>query len=89
MASVGLVHTKFHEELYRRSTILKFYFSIVRGCDVGITDGEDFISTTLRWSQGHDIHTKFHEDRCRLSIIVKGVYIYTHTYTHTDSKEIS
>jgi hypothetical protein len=31
--------------------ILKFCLRILRGCDVGISDGRDLRSTPLRWAQ--------------------------------------
>jgi hypothetical protein len=31
--------------------IFRFYFRNLRGCNIGITDGSDFLITPLRWAQ--------------------------------------
>jgi hypothetical protein len=41
--------------------------------------GVIFLTTPLKWAQGHDMHTKFHEDWLRHSKVIGD----THTNTQT------
>jgi hypothetical protein len=63
--------------------VLRYCLRCLRGCNVGITDGRNLRSTSLRCAQCHDIRTKFHKDWFRHSKVVRGVYTYTHTDTQT------
>jgi hypothetical protein len=45
------LHTKFHEDSYRRSAILRVCARNFRGCNVRITDWRDQLITSLRWGE--------------------------------------
>jgi hypothetical protein len=62
------------------------HYSFLKGiqhdCNVGITDGRDFLSMPLRWAILHDIHTKFDKDWFSFLKVISGDI-------HSDSKAIS
>jgi hypothetical protein len=45
------IHTKFHDDPFRHSSIIIITSTILRGCTVSITDGTDLWNTPLRWTQ--------------------------------------
>jgi hypothetical protein len=52
MAPHGDIHTKFHDNQFRKSSNIKgIYLNIFRVCNVGSFDERDFLSAPLRWPQ--------------------------------------
>jgi hypothetical protein len=52
MASCGMIYlSSFMTIATGVQAILRFCLRNLRGCNVGITDGTDFLITPLRWAQ--------------------------------------
>jgi hypothetical protein len=52
MASCGMIYAPSFLKIGRGvQAILRFCLRNLRGCDVGISDGNDFLIAPLRWDQ--------------------------------------
>jgi hypothetical protein len=75
MASCGMIYAPSFMKIgtgVQEIRVLRFCLRNSRECNVGITDGRDFLITPLRWAQMPDIYNKLYKQWFRHSKVKRG-----------------